>query len=237
AGEYDLEQVGAGAGNRREERVGRLADRQEGADRRKEPVRADHRVPVADRKSEPDRPVDEGRDSEDEHVLAGDVGRVLHPRQPRFEEGEARLHEHHQDRGDDDPDGVGRDQQLARLHPTSSSSSRTPVRLCVTLPTRLVQTSPSPESFPLRPASAIAATTAGAIPSSTTNVSSAFGRKRDSNTRPRYSWVTPRCRPWPIASTTVTPTWPVSCSTASITVSTRSRMTTASTLINRPPCY
>ena len=34
-----------------------------------------------------------------------------------------------------------------------------------------------------------------------------------------------------IASTTVTPTWPVSASTASITVSTRSRITTASTFV------
>src|SRR5262249_59897029 len=49
------------------------------------------------------------------------------------------------------------------------------------------------------------------------------------NTRPRYSWVIPRSRPWPTASTTVTPTCPVCSSTASITVSTRSRMTTAST--------
>ena len=60
---------------------------------------------------------------------------------------------------------------------------------------------------------------------------SAFGRKRDSNTRPRYSCVIPRSRPWPTASTTVTPTWPVCSSTASITVSTRSRRTTASTLV------
>ena len=41
-------------------------------------------------------------------------------------------------------------------------------------------------------------------------------------------------RPCPIASTTVTPTWPVSSSTASITVSTRSLMTTASTLTTAP---
>src|SRR5215471_4445157 len=67
--------------------------------------------------------------------------------------------------------------------------------------------------------------------SATTNVSSAFGRNRDSNTRPRYSCVIPRCRPWPTASTTVTPTWPVCSSTASITISTRSRSTTASTFL------
>src|SRR5687767_12284151 len=52
--------------------------------------------------------------------------------------------------------------------------------------------------------------------------------------RPRYSWVTPRWRPWPIASITVTPTWLVSASTASITVSTRSRITTASTFVISP---
>ena len=74
------------------------------------------------------------------------------------------------------------------------------------------------------------ATTSSAMPSATTKTSSAFGRKRDSKTRPRYSCVTPRSRPWPIASITVTPTWPVASSTASITVSIRSRMTTASTL-------
>src|SRR6266536_1125880 len=90
---------------------------------------------------------------------------------------------------------------------------------------------PSPDSCPDRAASVIAATTAGAISSSTMNASRAFGRKRDSKTRPRYSWVTPRWRPWPIASTTVTPTCPVSASTASITVSTRSRVTTASTFV------
>src|SRR5207244_4424229 len=89
---------------------------------------------------------------------------------------------------------------------------------------------PSPDSLPLRAASAIAATIGSALSSSTMKTSSAFGRKRDSNTRPRYSCVTPRWRPWPIASMTVTPTWPVASSTASITVSTRSLMTTASTL-------
>src|SRR3954469_6234987 len=71
----------------------------------------------------------------------------------------------------------------------------------------------------------------GASASATTKVSSAFGRKRDSNTRPRYSCVIPRSRPCPTASTTVTPTWPVCSSTASITISTRSRSTTASTFV------
>ena len=116
AGEHDLEQVGAGAGNRREERVRRLADRQEGADRREEPVRADHRVPVAERDPEPDRPVDERADPEDKDVLTRDVGGVLHPGQARLEERKPGLHEHDQDGRDDDPDGVGGDQQVRVLH-------------------------------------------------------------------------------------------------------------------------
>src|SRR5690348_7658240 len=237
AGEDDLEQVGAGAWDRREERVRRFPDRQHRVDRRREAVRADDAVAVAERNSEADKPVDERADSEDEDVLAGDMRGVLHSRQARLEEGEAGLHEHDEDRRDDDPDRVGRDQEVRIAHLVSTASSDRPVRLCMTLSMRLVQTSPSPDSLPLRAESAIAATTAAAISSSTMNVSRAFGRKRDSNTRPRYSCVTPRWRPWPIASTTVTPTWPVSSSTASITVSTRSRMTMASTLIIRAPRF
>src|SRR5690349_9806290 len=216
AGEDDLEQVGAGAWDRREERVRRFPDRQHRVDRRREAVRADDAVAVAERNSEADKPVDERADSEDEDVLAGDVRGVLHSRQARLEEGEAGLHEHDEDR-------IG--------HGGATAARDRPVGLCMARSMRLEQTSPSPDSLPLRAETAIAATTAAAISSSTMNVSRAFGRKRDSNTRPRYSGVTPRWRPWPIASTTVTPTWPVSSSTASITVSTRSRITTASTLI------
>src|SRR6266850_4732682 len=98
----------------------------------------------------------------------------------------------------------------------------------MTLPTGVTQQRPSPDSLPLRAASTIAVITSSAISSATTKTSIAFGRNRDSKTRPRYSCVTPRSRPWPIASITVTPTWPVASSTASITVSTRSLMTTAS---------
>src|SRR5207247_6673552 len=202
AGEDDLEQIRGRARDRGEEGVRRLADGQQRVARGKEPVRADDRVPVAEGDPEADRPVDKRGDAEDEHVLPGDVRRVLHARQARLEEGEAGLHEHHEHGGDDDPDRVDSDQQVARLHRTSSSSSLNPVRLCVTLSTRLVHTTPSPDPLPLRAASAIAATTAAAIPSSTMNVSSAFGRKRDSNTRPRYSWVTPRWPPWPIGPRT-----------------------------------
>src|SRR6185503_1486669 len=120
------------------------------------------------------------------------------------------------------------DQQLVVSHPR-----RSPVRWWTTFATGDDQQRPSPDSWPVRAASAIAATIRSASASSTTNVRSAFGRKRDSNVRPRYSWVTPRSRPCPIASRTVTPTWPVSSSTASITVSTRSLTTTASTLTIR----
>src|SRR5204862_457228 len=77
----------------------------------------------------------------------------------------------------------------------------------------------------------MAAITPSTISSRTMNIRCAFGRKRDSKTRPRYSCVIPRSRPWPTASTTVTPTCPVSSSTASMASSTRSRSTIASTLI------
>src|SRR6185295_5198041 len=169
-------------------------------------------------------------DPEHQHVLRGDVPDVLHPRQPGLQEGEAGLHEHHEDRRDDDPHRARGDREVLVAHPTLTSSRLVPVRLCMTLAIEVVHTSPSPDSLPLRAESTIAPTTASAISSGTTNVSTAFGRNRDSKTRPLYSCVIPRSRPCPIASTTVTPTWPVSSSTASITVSTRSRITTASTL-------
>jgi len=75
----------------------------------------------------------------------------------------------------------------------------------VTLSIADVHTRPSPDSLPLRAESTIASTTASARSSSTMNIRCAFGRNRDSKMRPRYSWVTPRWRPWPIASITVTP--------------------------------
>src|SRR6185312_71998 len=194
------------------------------------------------RDPEPDHPVDDRADTEDEDVLAGDVPGVLHARQACLEEREAGLHEHDEDRRDDDPDRARRDQKIVVRnhrgdHPTSTSSRRKPVRLCVTLSMDVDQTSPSPDSLPLCAAAVIAATTASTLASSTTKISIAFGRKRDSNTRPRYSWVTPRSRPCPTASITVTPTCPVSSSTASITVSMRSRMTTASTFVIPSPRF
>ena len=81
-----------------------------------------------------------------------------------------------------------------------------PVRLWVTSNTGVVQTIPSPDSWPVRAASTIASTTPAASSSFTTKKRYALGRNRDSNTRPRYSCVIPRWRPWPTASITVTPT-------------------------------
>ena len=115
AGEHDLEQVAGAARDLREPVVRLLPDRRQLADRREEPGRADQRVAVAEREPEADRPVDERAEREDQHVLAGDVTGVLHPRQARLEEGEPRLHEHHQHRGDDDPDGRCGDQQVVVL--------------------------------------------------------------------------------------------------------------------------
>ena len=119
---------------------------------------------------------------------------------------------------------------LIRLRPPPGSRPFGCGRPCST---GVVQTIPSPDSLPLLAASTIAATTSSARSSSTTKTRRAFGRNRDSKTRPRYSWISPRCRPWPTASITVTPTWPASFSTASMTVSTRSRMTIASTFVTR----
>src|SRR5262249_18067359 len=146
-------------------------------------------------------------------------------RQPCLEEGEAGLHEHDEHGRDDDPKGVCSDQQLVVSHPR-----RSPVRWWTTSATGDAQQSPSPEAWPVLGAAAVAATTPTASGAATTNGGRGCGRKRDSNGGPRYSCVAPRSRPCPMASTTVTPTWPVSSSTASITVSTRSLTTTASTL-------
>src|SRR4029077_21073569 len=146
----------------------RLPDREQRADRRRETVRAEDGVPVPEGEPEADQPVDERRDAEDEHVLAGDVRRVLHSRQPCLEKREACLHEHDEDGRDDDPEGVGGDQQLIVGHPR-----RSPVRWWTTLETGEVQQRPSPEEWPVRAASAIAAATRSASASSTTKARSA----------------------------------------------------------------
>ena len=160
AGEDDLEQVARRARDRREERERRGADREERVRGREEAARPDEAVAVAERDPEADGPVDDRADAEDEHVLAGDVRRVLHPGQPGFEEGEPGLHEHHEHGRDDDPDRVDGDDEVGGLHATSTSPSGRPVRLWVTFSIGVVQTIPSPDSCPDRAASAIAATTA-----------------------------------------------------------------------------
>src|SRR5919202_1458014 len=85
AGEDDLEEVAGRAGDGGEEAERRLADLEEGAGGGQEAVRPDEHVPVAEGEAEADGPVDERADAEDEHVLARDVRRVLHPREPGLE--------------------------------------------------------------------------------------------------------------------------------------------------------
>jgi hypothetical protein len=115
AGEHDLEQV-AGRSRDLAEPVERLlADRGQLGHRREESVRADQRAAVSEGEPVADRPVDERADPEDEDVLARDVSGVLHAGQARLQEGEAGLHEHDQDGGDDDPDRAGRDQEVVVL--------------------------------------------------------------------------------------------------------------------------
>src|SRR5205085_3121905 len=157
AGEDDLEEIAGRARDGGEEAEGGLPDREERAGGREEAVRSDERVPVAEREAEADRPVDERADAEDQDVLAGDVRGVLHAREAGLEEGEARLHDHHEDRRHHNPDRVRGYEQVRGFHRASTSSSRSlPVRLCRTLSTEHVQTSPSPDSLPLRAESTIA---------------------------------------------------------------------------------
>src|SRR5262249_57501612 len=95
-------------------------------------------------------------------------------------------------------------QQEIRVAHAAWSRGR-PVRWCVTCATGVVQTRPSPLSLPLRAASATVAATSAASSSATMKISSALGRNRDSNTRPRYSCVIPRSRPCPPPPPTLPP--------------------------------
>ena len=99
---------------------------------------------VAERDAEADEVVDDRDDPENEHVLGRDVADVLHPCQPRLEEREAGLHEEDEDRREDDPDRARRERELLGCHTRSTSSSRAPVRLWVTLLTGDIQQMPSP---------------------------------------------------------------------------------------------
>ena len=110
--EDDLEQVARCTRDLGEPVERLLADGDELVHRREEARGADDPVAVTEREAEADRPVDDRAHGEDEHVLAGDVARVLHARQPGLEEREACLHEHDEHGGHDDPDRARGDQQV-----------------------------------------------------------------------------------------------------------------------------
>ena len=119
AAEHDLEHVPGRARNRSEPRERRLADCEQLVDRGEE-ARASPELVAAVAESEPeaDAVVDDRRDREDQHVLRRDVADVLHPRQTGLEEREARLHEHHEHRRNDDPDRAHRNAELCVRHAT-----------------------------------------------------------------------------------------------------------------------
>ena len=131
-------------------------------------------------------------------------------RRPGFQEREPRLHEHHEDRCHDHPYGARRDRE------PGSSSDLPPPRVRPVSVVRDGAHGRRPDD-PVRPTRCHCERRprsprppSSARSSFTTNVRTAFGRNRDSKIRPRYSCVMPRWRPWPMASTTVTPTWPAS---------------------------
>jgi hypothetical protein len=78
-----------------------------------EPVRADERAAVAEREGEAHGVEHQARDREVDQDLRDDRARVLAAREADLQEGEAGLHEHHEDAGDQHPyrvDGhVGRE--------------------------------------------------------------------------------------------------------------------------------
>ena len=113
----DLEEVARACGNRREPGERSRADREQVIDARREARAADEtRAAVSERESVSDEVVDDGADREDEDVLRGDVPDVLHPREPCLEEREARLHEHHENRGYNHPDRARCDGEVDRRH-------------------------------------------------------------------------------------------------------------------------
>jgi hypothetical protein len=69
-------------------------------------ARADEVVARTEREAEAHRGEGEDADREVHHVLHHDVGDVLAPGETRLDQGEPRLHEDHQDRGDQDEDVV-----------------------------------------------------------------------------------------------------------------------------------
>ena len=123
--ERHLEEVAGRAGNRREPRERRRPDGEELVHGRHEAGAADEPVAaVAEGETEADEVVDDRDHAEDQNVLGRDVTDVLHPRQPCLEEGEAGLHEEHEDRREDDPDRARGKRELLGAHTRSTSSSR-----------------------------------------------------------------------------------------------------------------
>ena len=100
---------------------------------RKKPLRADDLVALAERESEADGPEADGRDREVDQDLRDHRARVLAAGEADLQEGEARLHEHHEDAGDQHPHGVDPDLdvgQLARRWPgRASCRPRAPPRV------------------------------------------------------------------------------------------------------------
>ena len=156
AGEDDLEQVARRRpGISENQSNGALPTAVSSVTDGKKPCVPIEEAAVAEGDAEADRPVDDRADPEDQHVLAGDVAGVLHPRQARLEEREARLHEHDEDGRDDHPDGAGCDEQVVLGHCF-------PFPCCRFGPTKKPAGLESPTGINARPCAATdAATTCG----------------------------------------------------------------------------
>ena len=99
----------------RRQRYGREGERVEQRVVQEETIRAEHLVAAAEREAEPDRPERDRADREVDENLRDDRSDVLATRETDLEHGEARLHEKHHARGDDDPDRVDRDLHVRQL--------------------------------------------------------------------------------------------------------------------------
>ena len=116
AGEHDLEQVTGRARDRGDRRERRRADVEKLVHAGEEAVAADQPPTVAEGEGEASGPVDDRADGEAEQVLERHVSGVLGARHAGLEQREPALHEHHENRCEDDPDGVGRQAELASSH-------------------------------------------------------------------------------------------------------------------------
>src|SRR5690606_23778323 len=113
-----------------------------------------------------------------------------------------------------------------------AASSRSPVRMRNTVSMVDTKILPSPMR-PVCAAAAIASTTRSAWSSDTTTSSFTLGRKSTTYSAPRYSSVWPFWRPKPLASVTVMPDTPTSCS-ASFTSSSLNGLMMASIFFTGP---